>query len=150
MPGATPAPAASITPSSVPSAEPTATAQPSDAAPSDEWGPLPIEGTSEDPTLPGESVPLGVPITVVGIDNQGADVGMGGLTLSDGVLAVPAALIAGPGLLVLIWIGLQSVGTLAWAPAVKRLRGENADARPTKRRRGPRSIGHRSEDTRKA
>jgi hypothetical protein len=75
---------------------------------------------------------------------------MGGLTLSDGVLAVPAALIAGPGLLVLIWIGLQSVGTLAWAPAVKRLRGENADARPTKRRRGPRSIGHRSEDTRKA
>ncbi len=37
---------------------------------------------------------------------------------------VPAAAIGAPGLLVLLWVALQSVGTLAWIPSVRRMRGE--------------------------
>jgi hypothetical protein len=30
-----------------------------------------------------------------------------------------------PGLLVVLWVALQTVGALAWVPAVRRLRGED-------------------------
>ncbi len=43
---------------------------------------------------------------------------------------VPAATIGVPGLLILIWIGLQAVGAFAWMPAVRRLRGDD-EAAPT-------------------
>jgi hypothetical protein len=33
-----------------------------------------------------------------------------------------------PGVLLLVWIGLQALGVLAWIPAVRRLRGEPRDA----------------------
>jgi hypothetical protein len=36
---------------------------------------------------------------------------------------VPAAAIGAPGLLVLLWVLLQTVGTLAWIPFVRRMRG---------------------------
>jgi hypothetical protein len=39
------------------------------------------------------------------------------------VYAVPAAAIALPGVVLLIWLGLQTIGALAWIPAVRRLRG---------------------------
>jgi len=44
------------------------------------------------------------------------------------VYAVPAAAIAVPGLVLLIWLGMQTIGALAWIPAVRRLRGR--DDRP--------------------
>ena len=56
----------------------------------------------------------------------------GGVTLSGDavdllagidVYAVPAAAIAVPGIILLIWLGLQTIGALAWIPAVRRLRG---------------------------
>jgi hypothetical protein len=41
-----------------------------------------------------------------------------------GVWSVPAATLGVPGILLIIWVGLQAVGALAWIPAVRRLRGE--------------------------
>jgi hypothetical protein len=41
------------------------------------------------------------------------------------VYAVPAAILAGPGLLILLWVLLQTVGVVAWVPAVRRLRGQD-------------------------
>lgn len=41
------------------------------------------------------------------------------------IWAVPAATIALPGLLVLIWVALQAAGAIAWIPAVRRLRGKD-------------------------
>lgn len=53
------------------------------------------------------------------------DVGLGSIGLLQGavVWVVPAATIAGPGLLLLLLVALQSAGALAWIPAVRRLRG---------------------------
>ena len=56
------------------------------------------------------------------------------MALGSGNFAVPAAAIAGPGLLLLVWIGLQAIGAIGWLPAVRRLRGEDSaapDQRPT-------------------
>jgi hypothetical protein len=67
-----------------------------------------------------------LPFVVAAVTDE-TDVGATQITLRDGMLGVPAAVIAGPGILVLLWIGLQSVGTMAWAPAVTRLRGEDEE-----------------------
>ena len=54
-------------------------------------------------------------------------VGTGTLTVLDGfgTWSVPAAVVSVPGLLVVLWVALQTVGALAWIPAVRRLRGED-------------------------
>ncbi len=39
---------------------------------------------------------------------------------------VPAAAIGAPGLLVLLWVLLQTGGTLAWIPFVRRMRGQES------------------------
>ena len=44
---------------------------------------------------------------------------------------VPGAAVGAPGLLVILFVGLQAVGALAWIPAVRRMGGED-----TSRRRG--------------
>jgi hypothetical protein len=44
------------------------------------------------------------------------------------VWIVPAASLAVPGLLLLLFVALQAVGALAWVPAVRRLRGEDDQA----------------------
>jgi hypothetical protein len=44
------------------------------------------------------------------------------------IWAVPAATIGVPGIVVLLWVALQAGGTIAWLPAVKRLRGEEKRA----------------------
>jgi hypothetical protein len=50
---------------------------------------------------------------------------------------VPAAAIGAPGLLVLLWVALQTFGTLAWLPSVRRMRGQeerrSARSRPVAR-----------------
>ena len=50
-----------------------------------------------------------------------AGLGLGGLQL----WLVPGAVIAGPGLLVLIWLAIQVVAGMVWLPAARRIRGEN-------------------------
>jgi hypothetical protein len=47
---------------------------------------------------------------------------------SSQVWFVPAAAIGAPGLLVLLWVALQTVGTLAWSPSVRRMRGQDRPA----------------------
>jgi hypothetical protein len=44
---------------------------------------------------------------------------------SSAVFAVPAAVLGGPGLLIIVWVLLQALGTATWIPAVRRLRGED-------------------------
>ena len=57
-------------------------------------------------------------------------IGPGTLNVLDGIgtWSVPAAVVGVPGLLVVLWVALQTVGALAWIPAVRRLRGDE-DAR---------------------
>jgi hypothetical protein len=43
-----------------------------------------------------------------------------------GMFAVPAAVLGGPGLLLILFVTLQAVGALGWIPAVRRLRGEDS------------------------
>jgi hypothetical protein len=67
------------------------------------------------------------------LDIAGASVGLfGGIE----IWAVPAATMAVPGLLVLIWVALQAAGAMAWMPAVRRLRGKD-DPRGRARVRNP-------------
>ena len=60
-------------------------------------------------------------------DEQRLDLGGASLALfaSVEIWAVPAATIALPGLLVLIWVALQAAGAIAWIPAARRLRGRD-------------------------
>lgn len=44
--------------------------------------------------------------------------------------AVPAAVMGGPGLLVLLWIALQAAGATLWVPAARRLRDDDPRTRP--------------------
>ena len=45
-----------------------------------------------------------------------------------GVYAVPAAALALPGVLILVWLALQTVGAIAWIPAVRGLRGRDEES----------------------
>ncbi|MGH2417853.1 MAG: Ig-like domain-containing protein, partial [Candidatus Limnocylindria bacterium] len=72
----------------------------------------------------------------LGFDEPELDLRLTSIGLLSGmdVWAVPAATIGGPGLLVLLWVALQTGGVSLWIPAVRRLRGEEkrpADAPPT-------------------
>ena len=61
----------------------------------------------------------------VAFDEQRLDLGSMDVDLLGGVeiWSVPAATLGVPGTLLIIWVGLQAVGALAWIPAVRRLRG---------------------------
>lgn len=63
------------------------------------------------------------------------DAGIGlevfGLIEGNQVWFVPAAAVGVPGLLIILWVGLQALGTLVWIPAVRRMRG---DEHPRRRR----------------
>jgi hypothetical protein len=62
----------------------------------------------------------------VAFDEQQLDLGSMDVDLlgSAEIWSVPAATLGVPGLLLIIWVGLQAVGALAWIPAVRRLRGD--------------------------
>jgi hypothetical protein len=47
-----------------------------------------------------------------------------GLLEGDYVWFVPAASVALPGLLVILWVLLQAIGALAWIPSVRRMAEE--------------------------
>ena len=67
----------------------------------------------------------------IAVDEPGFDVDLTSLSFLDGmdVWVVPAATIAGPGLIVLLWVALQAGGVSLWIPAARRLRGEERSAR---------------------
>ena len=56
----------------------------------------------------------------------------GTLTMLNGfdTWSVPAAVVGVPGLLVVLWVALQTVGALAWIPAVRRMRGHERGREP--------------------
>jgi hypothetical protein len=60
------------------------------------------------------------------LDLSGASVG---LLAGIEIWVVPAATIAVPGLLLLLWVALQTAGALAWMPAVRRLERGGASRR---------------------
>jgi hypothetical protein len=67
-----------------------------------------------------------------GAEDGGADVEIGAdlLGLLDvDVWLVPSALVAGPGLLVILWVLLQTIGAAAWIPAVRRMADEEGARR---------------------
>ena len=64
---------------------------------------------------------LGVRATPAGSD--GLSVGGLGSIGAFGLWLVPGAVIAGPGLLALIWLAIQVLAGIAWLPAARRVRG---------------------------
>ncbi|MGH2416743.1 MAG: hypothetical protein ACRDFY_00280 [Candidatus Limnocylindria bacterium] len=108
--------------------------------------PEPVAGGAPGPTPPGGSgnggaparantsrpaatgAPAGVPRVAFDEPQLDLDVASLGVLSGVGVWAVPAATIAGPGLIVLLWVALQAGGMSLWVPAVRRLRGEDATA----------------------
>jgi hypothetical protein len=80
--------------------------------------PAPIAGSQPDVFAGPHLEPVAAqPDTVLGTGGFGT---LGGIAL----WSVPAAVVSVPGVLILLWIGLQALGVLAWIPAVRRLRGE--------------------------
>lgn len=59
------------------------------------------------------------------LSDSGLGVGTINLVAGLGSYAVPAAVLAGPGVLLLLWVALQTMGAAAWIPAVGRLRGRD-------------------------
>lgn len=85
-------------------------------------------------TGPGGSGAGAVPLEVGVPDESGGSVGdvsLGPLGVIDGITvwAIPGAIVGGPGLLVILWVMLQTGVALAWIPAVRRMRGKDT-ARP--------------------
>jgi Bacterial Ig domain len=74
----------------------------------------------------GDGAPIGDLAPRVDFAELRLDLRPTGLNLLAGVeiWSVPAATLAVPGILLIIWVGLQAVGALAWIPAVRRLRGD--------------------------
>ena len=109
-----------------------ATASPSPTA-------TPLPGGAVASSTPGPGAAGGQPSSQaprVAPDPGEISIGAGTLNVLDGIStwSVPAAVVGVPGLLVVLWVALQTVGALAWIPAVRRLRGdEDARRRPESR-----------------
>jgi Big-like domain-containing protein len=127
-PGATASPRSSATPApgqsgGDPTPSESAVALPSDGSGTDGGPPSPSSGgsTGAGSGDPEDHLPS-IRFDERRLDLDGASVG---LLAGVEIWAVPAATIALPGLLVLIWVVLQAVGAMAWIPAARRLRGED-------------------------
>jgi hypothetical protein len=129
---ATPTPDADGPPD--PSSTPGASADPSDADASSAPGGSPPSSAAPGagPVAPGAPALPSLADARVPADPGTVELGIGSIDLLDGVeiWIVPAATIGVPGILILIWIGLQAVGAFAWMPAVRRLRGDDEAAPP--------------------
>jgi len=56
--------------------------------------------------------------------------GLGNLSTLE-LWLVPGAVIAGPGLLVLLWLAIQVLAGMVWLPAARRVRGQDDRGRRT-------------------
>jgi len=72
---------------------------------------------------------LGVRTTPAGTDRLGV-AGLGNLSTLE-LWLVPGAVIAGPGLLVLLWLAIQVLAGMVWLPAARRVRGQDDRGRRT-------------------
>jgi len=134
----TPAPTPTLPPSATPTPRPSATAT-STPAPTG----TPRPGTTPQPgAIGGTTAPTDGAGPVGRIAELG-DAASGSIGLGNGVFAlldgplvwfVPGAAVGVPGLLVLLWIGLQAAGALAWIPAVRRMGGAPVATRRRRRR----------------
>ncbi|HEX7171606.1 MAG TPA: hypothetical protein VF365_03240 [Candidatus Limnocylindria bacterium] len=106
---------------------PTPGASPSGAAPLPGGSEAPDAGPGGSPSGssggPGSSavVPGG---PTIAFDERRLDLGTVGIGVIGGleVWTVPVATLGVPGILLLVWVALQSIGALAWIPAVRSLR----------------------------
>jgi hypothetical protein len=132
-PPATPSPSPTERPTPTPEASstplPSAAARP-DLVP-------PGVGSDGGGTDPGSGDPTGSGAGPAGVQVAYGDEGSGPGPISlaafasftgSAVFAVPAAVLGGPGLLILLWVVLQVLGTATWIPAVRRLRGRDSEA----------------------
>jgi hypothetical protein len=125
-------PSRSLAPGATPGATPLgAPGSPEDSSTSPIPSPSDADGfPAAVPTIPGAGPVTGDPAEGpprVGFEAGEVELGLGTMGLMDIAIVwvVPAATIAGPGLLLLIVVALQATGALAWVPAVRRLRGDD-------------------------
>jgi hypothetical protein len=158
-PTPTPTPTVAPTPSPTPKPTPLPTARPTpQPTPRPVVGPTatprasaapPAEGTNEASPTPRATIsprPSPTPSTVAPRPSAGSDppiqlavtepdggqaLNLAAINVFTGatVFAVPAAALGGPGLLILLWVALQTLGAATWLPAVRRLRGRDAEGR---------------------
>jgi hypothetical protein len=107
------------------------TAEPSDSArPTGETVAAPGGQDDGSGPSPSGSTGQGVPTSLASIEFEGQLLDLSGaaVDLMGGIetWAVPAATIAGPGLLLLLWLALQACGAMAWLPAARRLRRQSS------------------------
>ena len=63
--------------------------------------------------------------------DESAFVSLGALVALDRLVwVIPGAVVGGPGLLVILWVSIQTGVTMAWIPAVRRLRGDDREQGP--------------------
>lgn len=118
------------TPTPVPTPDPTPHP---DRSPSIDTTVAPPPAAPPDAGLPPASAPPADPrdgLVQLAFDGTGAGTGSLALAAANAlagatVFAVPAAVLGGPGLLLILAVMLQAVGALGWIPAVRRLRGED-------------------------
>lgn len=123
------APVASSAPTARPTTSPSGRPRPSasgDASPTA----VPAGPLVAPPPSAGGGVGHGVsaaPAPQIAPERVPIRLGGGSLSVLDGfgTWSVPAAVVGVPGLLVVLWVTLQTVGALAWIPAVRRLRGDD-------------------------
>jgi hypothetical protein len=125
---ASPAPRQTSTPDASSEQAPTRADQP-DADQGRVLGPPSLGDAGDAGTPAGSSAPVAIDAPRIASDDPKLEIGSLGVALLAGVeiWSIPAATLGVPGVLLIIWVGLQAAGALAWIPAVRRLRtGEDA------------------------
>ena len=117
-PGASPTASPSATPSPIPDEGSAAV--------------LPVGTTGTPPGAGGLDASGAAPVVLGLGDPEGGDGSVGEVSLGPlgvidgiGVWAIPGAIVGGPGLLVILWVILQTGVALAWIPSVRRMRGKD-------------------------
>lgn len=91
-------------------------------------------GSSVDPAGGGQAAPVSVGPGGLGVRTsagRGESLGELGVRILGGIEVaqlwfVPAGVLGGPGILVILWVALQTGAGMAWLPAARRLRREDA------------------------
>lgn len=134
IPGFTPPPDPTQGASPAPTSSPGASPAPEPAAigvnPAAPGGPSSAGGTGSTTGPVGRIAEL----DEAGVGSIGLGADVFGLLDGDLVWFVPGAAVGVPGLLVLLWIALQTAGALAWVPAVRRMGADPMAARRRRRR----------------
>ncbi len=143
-PSVTPTPKPTAVPTAKPTAVPTAapTSAPATAAPvtpppqtsASSPSPSPVPEETSAPSVSTTAPPdagAGLAVRPPPEDIEPVQLTLGSLSLlgSIDIWAIPGVILGVPGL-VILFIGLQAAGALAWWPAIRRLRGQEPEALP--------------------